>query len=211
MKLKQILAIVLSMALVACISIAATVAYLTSDTDAVVNTFTFGKVDITLDETAVNEDGQIDDSASPQATMANEYHLYPGKTYDKNPTVHVTASTDDNVIEPCWVFVKVQNDLGTFEAVTENEEGGYKSIEDQIKENWTAIEGKPGVYYYSASEDPVQPGTDLEVFSEFKIASSVTDLTGADEDYIKVWAYAVQAEGFDTALDAWESAPKADW
>ena len=57
---------------VAAISVAGTLAYLT-DQDSVVNTFTVGKVQITLDETKVNSDGTVVEGA--ERVRENEYHL----------------------------------------------------------------------------------------------------------------------------------------
>ena len=54
-KLRRILLTVCSAALLVCVTVGATVAYLTS-TETVTNTFTVGKVDITLDEAAIKQD-----------------------------------------------------------------------------------------------------------------------------------------------------------
>ena len=53
-KLRRILLTVCSAALLVCVTVGATVAYLTS-TETVTNTFTVGKVDITLDEAAIKQ------------------------------------------------------------------------------------------------------------------------------------------------------------
>ena len=67
-------------------SVLGTMAYLTS-TAKVENTFTIGKVEITLDETDVtNPNG-------PRVT-ANSYKLMPGRTYTKDPTVTVLNGSD---------------------------------------------------------------------------------------------------------------------
>lgn len=69
------------------ISIGATLAYLT-DSDAVANTFTIGQVRIKLDETNVNDKPATPPtSGAPDRVKANEYHLIPGQTYTKDPTV----------------------------------------------------------------------------------------------------------------------------
>lgn len=179
-------------------SIFGTLAYLT-DTDTVANTFTVGQVGITLDEADVNPDGTIDTNARVDA---NEYHLMPGHEYIKDPTVHVDAGSEDS-----WIFVKVENGLSDFEA--ESVEGGYQNIAAQISANgWTPLEGVDGVYYKAYVKG--QEDKDLEVFAEFKIADNANDVEGWSSipgtNDIVVTAYAVQADGFDTAADAWKAA-----
>ena len=200
MKLKQILAIVLSVALVACISVAATVAYLT-DTEEVVNTFTVGRVDIKLDEEWV--DYNPDDAVTSQPTervTENTYKLYPGKTYEKDPTITVQEDSED-----CWLFVKVENGLVKGDLNIEAATGdGYQTIADQMKENgWTLVKDTTDIYAYE--ERSVSAGDKIVVFENFKIATHVDngDLSIYDNANITVTAYAIQAEGFDTAEDAW--------
>lgn len=90
---KKTLLLITSMILVAAISVMGTLAWLT-DTDTAVNTFTIGQVDILLDEADVDENGKLllDDEGNPlERVKENEYHLIPGQTYIKDPTVTVQA------------------------------------------------------------------------------------------------------------------------
>ena len=80
-------------------SVLGTMAYLTSK-DEVVNTFTVGKVAIKLDEAKVSTDGTPVEGAD--RVKGNEYHLLPGHTYTKDPTVTVKA-----VSEASYVRLKV--------------------------------------------------------------------------------------------------------
>jgi predicted ribosomally synthesized peptide with SipW-like signal peptide len=150
-------------------SMLGTMAYLTS-TDEVKNTFTVGQVKITLDEAKVDENGKPVEGAA--RVKANSYKLLPGHTYTKDPTIHVDAVSEDS-----WIFVKVENGIAAFEAATSTEENGYKSISDQITANgWTALNGVANVYYkpYTKSDT----GSDLIVFSNFKIADTANDVHG---------------------------------
>ena len=177
-------------------SVLGTMAYLTS-TDEVTNTFTVGQVQITLDE-------KDTDNSTPDADRdkANAYHLLPGNEYEKDPTVHVKAVSEDS-----WIFVKVENGIAAFEAATSTEEGGYKTIADQIvAKGWTALDGVTGVYY--KSYDKSTTGADLVVFENFKMADNANNVDGwgnisADTTKVTVTAYAVQKDGFDTASAAW--------
>lgn len=197
-------------------SVMGTMAYLTSK-DTVTNTFTVGKVKITLDETKVDEYGEKDlDSAGSEASaenaakvQANVYTLVPGHSYKKDPTVHVEAGSED-----CYVFVKVENGLASFEAT------GDTTIANQIKtiNNWAQLTDKDGkdvagVYYKSVSKTEAANGEDLTVFSSFKLADNAdsTESWGTLGDAsIKVTAYAIQQDGF-TASDDKGSAEYQAW
>lgn len=80
-------------------SVLGTMAFLTS-TDEVKNTFTVGSVKITLDEAKVTADGKPVEGAA--RVKANEYHLLPGHTYTKDPTVTVKDGS-----ESAYVRLKV--------------------------------------------------------------------------------------------------------
>lgn len=71
-------------------SVLGTMAYLTS-TDTVTNTFTVGKVKITLDETDVT-------NPNGPRVKANSYKLMPGTTYTKDPTVTVKAGSEESYV-----------------------------------------------------------------------------------------------------------------
>ena len=90
-KTRKILLMAACAVLLVCISVGATVAYLTS-TDSVTNTFTVGKVAITLDEAQVTEYGVAVEGADRVKT--NTYKLIPGHEYKKDPTVHFAAGSE---------------------------------------------------------------------------------------------------------------------
>ena len=100
---KKIMVLLLCAVLLVGVSVAGTAAYLTSQ-DTVVNTFTVGQVKIELDEAKVGEDGRYADH--DVRVKGNEYHLLPGMTYDKDPTVTVKANSDEAYIR---MLVKVTN------------------------------------------------------------------------------------------------------
>lgn len=104
MKRKAIFCI-FSLALVACISIGATLAWLTSSTDSIVNTFTVGKITLTLDEAkTVRNVVQGDERTSE----GNEYVLYKDAVLPKDPTVTVGSES-----QACYVFMscKISDEL----------------------------------------------------------------------------------------------------
>ena len=109
--MKKKLMTVLALVLVVAMSVAGTIAFLTDTTDPITNTFTVGKVDITLTET-FNTDTDGD-----QENDAWKAQLIPGTTYAKDPVVTVTADSED-----CWLFVKFEekNDAATYLNYTSN-------------------------------------------------------------------------------------------
>ena len=196
---KKALLLALCAVLLVAATVMGTMAYLTSQ-DQVINTFTIGKVAIKLDEAKVNEEGVAVEPA--ERVRENAYHLMPGHSYTKDPTVHVAADSEDS-----WIFVKVENGIADFEAATA--EGSYTKIADQITANgWVALEGVPGVYYKEYTKEATD--TDLAVFGSFKIADDANTASGwgditAENTKVIVTAYAVQKDGFDTAKAAWDA------
>lgn len=199
--MKKTLTVLLALVLVIAMSVAGTMAYLTS-TDSVTNTFTVGNVAITLDELDTDDDDNKDDNVpQPNGTVrdkANAYKLIPGVTYTKDPTVHVTAGSED-----CWLFVQVVNGISGLEAATVTD--GYKTIADQMTDNgWTAVSGAENVYAYNTK---VSAGANVVVFNQFKIDGTADVSTVTENTKITIKAYAVQADTFNTAADAWATAP----
>ena len=96
--------------------------------------------DYTLYVTEVDKNGKpvVDENGKPTGERTkdpteedkdegNAYHLLPGQTYTKDPTIHVS---DDS--EGCYLFVKVENGI-------KNIEGG-KTIATQMAElRWKPI------------------------------------------------------------------------
>lgn len=185
---KKVFVTVLCAAALVVASVLGTMAYLTSQTKTVTNTFTVGNVAITLDETDVTPMGVKDTDAR---VKGNEYKLIPGHTYIKDPTVHVDTDSEES-----WLFVKVVDEIAGIEADT--------TVAAQMADNgWTAVDGATNVYAYKAK---VTAGQDINVFENFTIkgTAAVADYAGKT---ITVEAYAIQADGFDTAAAAWEAAP----
>ena len=168
-------------------SVWGTVAFLKSS-DSVKNTFTVGKVAITLDEAQVNEYGLRVEGAA--RVKENTYKLIPGHTYTKDPTVHFAPGS-----EASWLFVKVENGLSEIETDT--------TIAAQIAANgWAVLEGNNGVYYKKVAANETNAAIDYPVFATF-IISGTANVASYKNAEINVTAYAIQADGFDTAAAAW--------
>lgn len=180
------LLLTLCAALLVCATVLATMAFLT-DTAKVTNTFTVGNVDIKLDEALVNKNGQ---ATEERTESGNEYKLIPGKTYDKDPKVTVVANSED-----CWLFVKLENGLS---AIIADE----AAIEAQMTDiGWTLIDSTNNIYAY---KDKVAAETTINVFNSFTLTDDA-EVENYETAKIVVTAYAVQADGFKTAPEAWNA------
>ena len=197
MKMRKILAMACAMALTAAIAVGGTLAYLTSQ-DAVTNTFTVGKVGITLDEAVVDVDGKYVTDINNRDDH-NAYKLMPGHEYTKDPTIHVAADSEES-----YLFVKVENGIADIEAT------GDTTIAAQMAaKGWYAVDGVANVYYYgdASGKKTVQAEEDKVVFGNFTIANDA-NTTGYETAEIIITAYAVQADGFadKTPDEIWTAA-----
>lgn len=206
--MKKKIALLMAAVMLFGVTVGATIAWLTDETENVVNTFTVGDVQIELDEEDVDFDTDTNsgDITTSGRDKANVYHLIPGKSYVKDPTVH---TLEDN--ENAYLFVKVENGIADIEAPSV--EGGYQNIEAQMIANGWVETDVENVWVYGATVDRVISATsvpaeqDKVVFSNFKIADTVlrgnkvnsddsnkyiADYTAKD---ITIKAYAIQVEG----------------
>ena len=176
---KLVVAMLAVTLLIGC-AIGGTVAWLTAKTEAVVNTFTYGDINITLTETK---------PANQQAK------IIPGVDIEKDPKVTVKKDS-----EACWLFVKVEKE-GTFVA---------NKVTYSIADGWTQGDGTKipaNVYYRQVGA--VTANTDFAVLKDNKVTVSDT-LTKEDIKSIMTnptltfTAYAVQKDGIDTVEAAWE-------
>lgn len=204
-KQTKVLLTVLCAVLLVAGSIFGTMAYFT-DADAAENTFTVGKVYIDLNETDVDNDDN---------TKANTYHLLPGHSYTKDPTVTILADS-----ESCYVRMKVSvSDYGSLKAAfPENKypnyyKGGHFMLENVV-DGWDAGKwecvaiSETGVYEfrYTSIVPATEEAKSLEpLFTKVVIPESVNneELANLEGFRINVVAHAIQSAGFDDADAAW--------
>lgn len=232
------LAVILAVILVMGSVIGGTVAWLIAETEAVTNTFTYGDINIELDETKRDENGNTipgEDGNPIRTDEGNEYEMIPGQDIEKDPEVRVLADSED-----AWVFVKIEEKGGKVTV-----DGVEYSFDDfltyELAEGWTQLldaEGNPveGVYYRTAWQ-----AEEVQKFNVLKdntvtVKDTVTkDMLNAlnPEDaeasfpQLIITAYAVQYAGFepeisegaeeataeqvnDAALAAWEKVEEAN-
>ena len=167
--------------LLVAVSVLGTMAYLTSETQVITNTFTVGDINIELTET------------KPESKQAK---IIPGVDIEKDPKVTVKANS-----EACWLFVKVEQ-TGTF--VTDRVTYSVMTGAD----GWTALTDNPGVYYREVGA--VTSDTSFDILENNKVTVSdtltkadVNNITAENQPKLTFTAYAVQKECIDTAADAW--------
>ena len=193
---KKIVSVCLVVCLLATAIIGTTLAYFT-DTDEVTNTFTSGNVDITLLEHPLNEDGKTVDKDAA-GVDGQEYRVYPGVEYQKDPYITVAADSED-----CYLFVKLQNGL----AGKETSEEGKTIVEQMIAKGWRTLEDEEygDVFVLTSDGEPVimTKNQTAEVFNTFELDKTLTatDLTGLRP--VAITAYAIQAEGVTDPVAAW--------
>ena len=112
-------------------SVAGTMAYLRA-TASVTNTFTYGKIAITMDETAINPADGMTPLAGAARVTGNTYKLMPGTLYTKDPQIHISADSED-----LFLFVKIDNGVAGLAAT---DDGNYKTIHQQMLANgWNVL------------------------------------------------------------------------
>ena len=178
---KLVVAMLAVTLLIGC-AIGGTVAWLTAKTDPVVNTFTYGDIDIELNETK---------------PANREAKIIPGVDIEKNPKVTVKANS-----EACWLFVKVE-EAGTFVA---------NKVTYSIDDGWTQGDGTnipSDVYYRSVTASNAdQPfgvlSGDKIIVSEELTKAEINGLNDAAKTpKLTFTAYAVQKDDIADAAAAW--------
>lgn len=173
-------AILLALVLAIGCAVGGTLAWLISKTEPVVNTFTYGDINIGLAE-----------------TTGADYKIIPGVNINKDPKVTVKANS-----EACWLFVKVE-EQGTFVAdkVTYGIADGWRKGDGK---------GIPKNVYYRevgavTDDTPFNVLKDNQVIvSDTLTKEDIKGITA--KPTLTFTAYAVQQDGIKDAADAWAKA-----
>lgn len=170
----------LALVLVFGCAVGGTFAWLTAKTDPVVNTFTYGDINIGLAE-----------------TTGNNYKIIPGVNIKKDPKVTVTAGS-----EACWLFVKVEEkNWPSFK------DGETAKIAYGIAPGWTKLDNVSGVYYREVDAAAADTSFDvidgnLITVSENLTKTEVNNVVTV-QPKLTFTAYAVQKDGVADAAAAW--------
>ena len=193
-------------------TILGTVAYL-QDTASVVNTFTVGNVHLKLDEAVVDEKGE---PTGGRTETGNAYHLLPGETYTKDPTVTVLKGSEESYVR-MMLTLNCASELDAIfapnGAVLTEIFKGYDAA------NWNYVGVTRGndntITYEFRYKEKVTPekNADLVLDALFDTVTVPNTMTGdelakiADLE-ISVEAHAIQAVGFADADEAWAAFSK---
>ena len=182
----------LALVLVFGCAVGGTIAWLVTKTDPVVNTFTYGDINIKLEE-----------------TTGNNYKIIPDVDIKKDPKVTVLPKS-----EACWLFVKVEEEGEFAYSVTYKIANGWTQLVDNSGKN------VDGVYYREVSAKDAQEGVSYYVlkgndtYPEGVISVDCL-LTKTEVNNIKTQpkltftAYAVQRDSLDDVNIAWNNAKLA--
>ena len=179
----RILLVAVASLLLVTMAVGGTMAWLHTNTEPVVNTFTPSSVNVGLTE-----------------TTGEEYQMIPGQDIEKDPYVYVEAS-EKNV--PYYAFVKIEE--------TANFADFFEAYSVETDEGWAPVDGVNNVYYILVDDETealnaqqwyvindntltVKEGVSLEQMSA---------LTEANYPKLTFTAYVIQYAGFDTAEAAW--------
>ena len=200
-KTRKILLMAACAILLVCISVGATVAYLTS-TDQVVNTFTVGKVAIKLDEAKADPDGSLVEGAA--RVKANSYKLLPGHTYNKDPMVTVPSGSEPAYIKMTVTFSKANELDAIFApggATLTDIFNGYDSTNWIAKGNTKDATANTRTYEFWYKDAVSAPTADVALdalFDSITVPGTITNeqLATIEDMTITVNAYAIQKDGF---------------
>ncbi len=187
----KVLTLALALVLAVSCVVGGTLAWLTTSTSEVKNTFTAADINITLTETFntdTNNDGTND---KWQAQMI------PGYSYPKDPVVTVEKDSVD-----CYLFVKFEekNDASTYLT--------YTSLLDSAH-GWTKLEGVDNVWYRTVESSATDQSWNLLADDEVSVKDTVTkdNMADAAKAELAYTAYATQlhknADETFTAAEAW--------
>lgn len=168
-----------------------TIAWLKTETSPIVNTFTVGDIDITLEETW-NTDSDSDGTADKW-----EGKILPGSELAKDPVVTVKANS-----EACWLFVELTKSSNWPSAMT------YQIVED-----WTELPNvseNSTIYYRQVGANENDQSFHILLGDKVEVADTMTKadlnlISGTPTLTIK--AYAIQAANIGEDADAakaWE-------
>ena len=185
---KKTLVIILALTVTMVTAAGGTLAFLYG-TQNVKNTFTYGDIQIDLEET----DTGLDPDQNPDT---NQYPMLPGQPIHKDPKVTVYAGSLD-----CWLFVELTEswNFADYLAYT-------------VADGWEPLEGVPGVFCRAvdaSSESQTFPviKDDLIYMKESVTLGQLATLTDADYPTLTIKAYAIQRsaaiEETATAQAAW--------
>lgn len=221
-KRTKVLLIALCAVVLAASTVIGTLAYFTSKVE-IVNTFTVGKVSLTMDEAITDENGVASDPVNNRGSSGNKYRLLPGNSYTKDPTVTVKGGSDASYVR----VIVIANNRDTLQAIIDNDKNGIDGFADYLlgrDDNWECMTANYKdaehlakdeiafeLRYRTDSGEKTTTRSELDqvlpaVFTGFKVPDAVNaaEIDELNDLTLKVEAHAIQVSGFENNEDgAW--------
>jgi len=188
---------------------AATMAYFT-DNDSATNTLSVGNVDITLDEADVDFNGKLE---SNDRVNENQYHLIPGNTYIKDPTVSIEPNSDEAYIRMIVTVEGYEELKAAFPGKEYYAADGTfllqklcKGWDESVWDFYKAENGKYEFRYTRTASNKTLAPVSLDALFEFiTVPGEINNdqLANLKNVKIHVDAHAIQAFGFANENAAW--------
>lgn len=181
--------VMLALTMVVGCAVDGTVAWLVSESESSVSTFTLGDINIKL--TGESESQSL--------------KIIPGVGIRRSLKVTVDPNS-----EACWLFVKVEEtnwpDLKETDGTTRKV---FYSVD--VQNGWTALNTHPGVYYREVSAENAKTGVEYDVncnvtVSQMLTKAEVNSIAAETQPQLSFTAYAVQRDGIGDAATAWTAA-----
>lgn len=188
---KRLIALVAVLALAMGAVIGGTLAYLMDKTDPVVNTFTYGNINIKLTET----------EGIKTSTGMTYVSVMPGEKIEKDPTIRVEGGSKD-----CWLYVQIDKS---------EEFDAFMSY--AIADGWTPLGGGyDNIWYRAVTSSPNAQDfgvlKDDQVTVRPEVTKEMVDSLNNKLPSITFTAYAVQRDAeqdaLSSALNAWLQVPQ---
>ena len=200
MKKKSIALTLTAVMLALAVGIGGTIAYFTDKTENVQNTFTTGKVEITLDEAKVTKNGDTW-TAGNERVKENKYEtVYPGAELPKAPTIHVKADSQEAYVAMKVVVTKANEWKTALEAkniqlaqvVKGHDENKWTRVGDVKFDNVNDT----ATYFYMY-RTTVRAGDSCMLFNQVVIPAAFDndELAKIDGFTMTATGYAIQAQG----------------
>ncbi|HCI21307.1 MAG TPA: hypothetical protein DE176_02055 [Clostridiales bacterium] len=184
--------VMLALTMVVGCAVDGTVAWLVSESESSVSTFTLGDINIKL--TGESESQPL--------------KIIPGVEITRSLKVTVEPNS-----EACWLFVKVEEtnwshfpDANGTAKVSYSVAGGTSG--------WTPLSSYPGVYYREVRAEDAKTGVEYDVNGVVAVSKELTkaevnSIASGTQPQLSFTAYAVQRYSFEDAAKAWEAANPA--
>ena len=182
--------VMLGLTMVVGCAVDGTVAWLVSESESSVSTFTLGDINIKL--TGESESQPL--------------KIIPGVGIRRSLKVTVDPNS-----EACWLVVKVE---GTNWPDFMEANGTVRKVSYSVAgegDDWIALNDHPGVYYREVSAENAKTGVEYDVncnvtVSQMLTKAEVNSIAAETQPQLSFTAYAVQRDGIGDAATAWTAA-----